>query len=78
MSESGLKRLVEAFIEEFWKLEPLKDAAIRVKAPSKHQRKLRQLIDMVRVFEAKYALKHADPDYVVRGIRKDEGTKDED
>lgn len=73
MSEAKLKKLVETFLEEFWKLKPLEDAAIREKAPSKHQRKLRQLIDMVRVFEATYVLKYADPDYILKSIRKDEG-----
>ena len=66
MSETELKELAESFFKEFWGLKPLDDAAIR-DPPSKHQRKLRQLIDMVRVFEAKYSL--TDPDY----IRKNEG-----
>ena len=69
MNETELKELAESFFKEFWELKPLDDAAIR-DPPSKHQRKLRQLIDMVRVFEAKYSL--ADPDY----IRKNEGKQE--
>ena len=69
MSENELKKLVETFFEEFWKMKPLEDAAIR-NPPSKHQRKLRQLIDMVRVFEANYNLKYSDPQNL---IRKNEG-----
>lgn len=69
MSEDKeLKILVETFFEEFWKLHLMDDPAIR-DPPSKHQRKLRALVDMVRVFEATYTLKHAEPNYVL----KDEG-----
>ena len=68
MSEPDLKELVDIFLEEFWKLEPLEDAAIR-NPPSKHQRKLRRLIDMVRVFEATYYLKFKEP----RDLLKNEG-----
>ncbi|HUW44741.1 MAG TPA: hypothetical protein VMW50_03005 [Dehalococcoidia bacterium] len=65
MSETELKKLVETFLEEFWKMKPLEDVAIR-NPPSKHQRKLRQLIDMVRVFEANYNLKFSDPQNLIR------------
>ena len=65
MSEKELKKLVETFFIEFWKMNPLEDPAIR-DPPSKHQRKLRQLIDMVRVFEANYNLKFSDPQNLIR------------
>jgi len=71
MSEPELKELVDSFLEEFWKLEPLEDAAIR-DPPSKHQRKLRALIDMVRAFEAKYYRNFKEP----RDFLKNEGGKE--
>ena len=51
MSETELKKLIDEFLEDFWELRLLDDVAIRKPKPSKHQRKLRQLCDMVRVFE---------------------------
>ena len=45
-----LCKIVEAFLDEFNTLKLMDDVAIR-EPPSKHQRKLRQLTDMVRVFE---------------------------
>lgn len=45
-----LKKLVDQFLEDFNDLRLMDDIAIR-EPPSKHQRKLRQLTDMVRAFE---------------------------
>ena len=50
MSETELKKLIDDFLEDFWELRLMDDVAIR-DPPSKHQRKLRQLTDMVRAFE---------------------------
>jgi len=50
MSETDLLKIVKAFLEEFNTLKLMDDVAIR-EPPSKHQRKLRQLTDMVRAFE---------------------------
>lgn len=50
MSETDLLKIVKVFLEEFNKLKLMDDVAIR-EPPSKHQRKLRQLTDMVRIFE---------------------------
>jgi len=50
MSETELKKLIDEFLEDFWGLRLMDDVAIR-DPPSKHQRKLRQLCDMVRAFE---------------------------
>ncbi|MBU1082581.1 MAG: hypothetical protein KKB59_18990 [Spirochaetes bacterium] len=71
MSETELKELVGSFLEEFWKLKPLDDPAIR-DPPSKHQRKLRALVDMVRGFEANYYLKFKEP----RDLLKNEGQEE--
>lgn len=50
MDESELKKIVDQFLEDFNDLRLMDDIAIR-EPPSKHQRKLRQLTDMVRAFE---------------------------
>jgi len=50
MNETDLLKIVKAFLEEFNTLKLMDDVAIR-DPPSKHQRKLRQLTDMVRVLE---------------------------
>ena len=50
MSESELRKMVDQFLEDFNDLRLMEDVAIR-DPPSKHQEKLRQLCDMVRVFE---------------------------
>lgn len=49
----SLEELVEQFLKDFNELRLMDDMAIR-DPPSKHQRKLRQLTDMVRVFEHEY------------------------
>ena len=54
MNETELCKVVEAFLEEFNMLKLMDDVAIREPKPSKHQRKLRQLCDMVRGFEHTY------------------------
>ena len=54
MNETELCKVVEAFLEEFNTLRLMEDVAIREPKPSKHQRKLRQLCDMVRGFEYNY------------------------
>ena len=54
MNETELCKVVEAFLEEFNTLKLMDDVAIREPKPSKHQRKLRQLCDMVRGFEHNY------------------------
>lgn len=51
MSETKLKKLIDDFLEDFWDLRLMDDVAIREPKGSKHQRKLRQLCDMVRAFE---------------------------
>ena len=48
-----LCKIVEAFLAKFNTLKLMDDVAIR-DPPSKHQAKLRQLTDMVRVFEHNY------------------------
>lgn len=58
MIESELRKIINQFLEDFNDLRLMEDVAIR-NPPSKHQEKLRQLCDMVRVFE------HA--------VQKDEG-----
>ena len=63
MSETELRRLVDGFLKAFNELKLMEDIAVR-EPPSKHQRKLRQLTDMVRMFEHQY------------NVHKDEGTKD--
>ena len=60
MSETELKKMVDQFLEDFNDLRLMDDVAIREPRGSKHQRKLRQLTDMVRAFE------HA--------VHKDEGS----
>lgn len=45
-----LRETVDQFIKDFNDLKLMDDVAIR-DPPSKHQRKLRQLCDMVRVLE---------------------------
>ena len=50
MSETELRKIVDQFLEDFNDLHLMDDVAIR-DPPSKHQRKLRQLTDMVRAFE---------------------------
>ncbi len=45
-----LEKLVETFIEEANKMELMTDPAIR-NPPSKHQRKIRVLIDLIKGFE---------------------------
>ncbi len=61
MSESSLKRIVDQFLKDFNDMALMKDVSVR-EQHSKHQRKLRQLTDLVRAFE--------------HSVRKDEGTKD--
>ena len=50
LSESELKKMVDQFLKDFNDLRLMYDVAIR-DPPSKHQEKLRQLCDMVRVLE---------------------------
>jgi len=57
----SLKEIVDQFLKDFNDLSLMDDVAIR-KPPSKHQRKLRQLCDLVRAFE--------------HNIRKNEGAKE--
>ena len=45
-----LEETIDQFLKDFNELKLMDDVAIR-EPPSKHQRKLRQLCDMVRVFE---------------------------
>lgn len=45
-----LKETVDQFIKDFNDLKIMDDVAVR-KPPSKHQRKLRQLCDLVRALE---------------------------
>lgn len=49
MSESELRKIVNQFLLDFNELAMLDDVAIR-EPPSKHQRKLRQLVDLVNAF----------------------------
>jgi len=46
----SLKEIVDQFIKDFNDLQLMDDVAIR-EPPSKHQRKLRQLTDLVRALE---------------------------
>jgi len=57
----SLEQLVEQFLKDFNDMALMKDVAIR-NPPSKHQEKIRQLVDLVRAFE--------------HNIHKDEGAKD--
>jgi len=50
MNETELRKIINQFLLDFNDLAMLDDAAIR-DPPSKHQRKLRQLVDLVRTFE---------------------------
>ena len=47
---ANLEKLVEQFLEDFNDMALMNDVAIR-NPPSKHQEKLRQLVDLVRAFE---------------------------
>jgi len=57
-----LEETIDQFLKDFNDLRLMDDIAVR-EPPSKHQRKLRQLCDLVMAFEY--------------NIHKDEGTKDE-
>ena len=51
MSETEFRKIVDQFLKDFNDLRLMDDVAIREPKGSKHQRKLRQLCDMVRAFE---------------------------
>jgi len=51
MSETEIKKIVDQFLKDFNDLRLMDDVAIREPRGSKHQRKLRQLTDMVRAFK---------------------------
>ena len=48
--KSELMKIIDQFLKAFNDMRLMDDVAIR-DPPSKHQRKLRQLTDMVRAFE---------------------------